>query len=215
MRIVHGRVDLELHSLTQAEGTPLLLLHELYGSSADWSSAEIRWQGPVHALDFSGHGRSGRLRGGAYMPEMLLADADTALAHLGSAVLAGRGLGAYIALLLAGARRDDVPAALLMGGRGLAGGGEEPGFGSDVFARYLAPARESPPGADRRVHVLEVDVRPRDYAERFARAARKLLLVEDGNALPPWWEAVRAVPHAAIIPAGEDPFGHLQRTVAG
>ena len=47
-------------------------------------------------------------------------------AHLGPATLHGRGLGAYVALLTAGARPDLVRGAVLDDGPGLAGGGAEP-----------------------------------------------------------------------------------------
>ena len=41
--------------------------------------------------------------GGGYTAEVLMADADTAVAHLGPSTIVGRGLGGYIAVLLAGA----------------------------------------------------------------------------------------------------------------
>ena len=52
-----------------------------------------------------------------------MADADAALAHLGPATVYGRGLGAYVALLIAGARPDLVRGAVLDDGPGLVGGG--------------------------------------------------------------------------------------------
>ena len=67
-------------------------------------TTSTRWPGPVWALDFTGHGASTVPRGGGYTAEVLMADADAALAHLGPATVLGRGLGAYVALLLAGAR---------------------------------------------------------------------------------------------------------------
>ena len=39
MRIKHGRVTLELHELARRDGPALLLLHALFGSSADWGEA--------------------------------------------------------------------------------------------------------------------------------------------------------------------------------
>ena len=119
-QLQHGRVALHLEELRAGEGTPLLLLHALGGSHRDWLSepALAAWPGPVWALDFSGHGRSGRVLGGSYTAELLVADADHALFHLEHACLAGVGLGAYVAGLLAGARPDAVPAALLLPGPG-------------------------------------------------------------------------------------------------
>jgi pimeloyl-ACP methyl ester carboxylesterase len=204
MRIQHGRIGLELHQLADGRGPALLAFHELYGSSRDWQAPAMRWPGPIYALDFSGHGASDHLRGGAYMPEMLLADADAALARIGNAAVVGRGLGAWVALLLGGARRDAIPAVLLLTGRGIAGGAPVPTFAPDVFARYLAPGEGLPARVDKCVHVLEGDVRPADYAERFAAEARRLILCEDGNERPPWWEAVRGCPASIELRGSEE-----------
>jgi pimeloyl-ACP methyl ester carboxylesterase len=194
--LVHGRVRLALHALRVAPGPALLLLHGLRSDGAEWNAAELPWPGAVYALDFSGHGGSAPVRGGGYTPELLAGDADAALAHLGSAALVGRGLGAYVALLLAGGRPGDVPGALLLPGPGLAGGGAEPDFEAPRVPS-LAPAR----GRDA-FGALERDVRPEAYAESFARSARRLLLAEDGGPLPPWWSAARRSPSAAVVPAG-------------
>ena len=58
-----------------------------------------------------------------------MGDVDAALAHLGPSTVLGRGLGAYIALLIAGARPDLVRGAVLADGPGLVGGGREPRLG--------------------------------------------------------------------------------------
>ena len=101
----HGRVRLALHTLRDRAGPKLLLLHALGGRSPDALSDELSaWPGSVHALDFTGHGRSTLPKGGGYYAELLLADADTALAELHAASVLGYGLGAYVALMLAGAR---------------------------------------------------------------------------------------------------------------
>src|SRR4030095_14377617 len=98
----HGRVTLALHALRAAEGgCALLCLHGLHGSSEDLAELAGGWPGPVCALDFAGHGRSAWCRGGVYSPELLAGDADVALARIGTACVAGIGLGAYVALLLA------------------------------------------------------------------------------------------------------------------
>jgi pimeloyl-ACP methyl ester carboxylesterase len=203
MRIRHGRIHLELHPLADGHGPALLALHELYGSSRDWQLEAMQWPGPIYGLDFCGHGESDHLRGGAYMPEMLLADADAALARIGAAAVVGRGLGAWIALMLGAARRDEVAAALLLAGRGLGGGGAAPSFAPDVFARYLSPAEGLPARVDQRVHVMEIDVRPVDYAQGFAAEARCLLLHDDGGERPPWWKAVRTSPGAHELAGSE------------
>ncbi len=73
MRLIHRRIEIELHALRAGEGVPLLLLHELGGSASQWSPELIEsWPGPVHALDFSGHGASDFLEGGGYYSEHFL-----------------------------------------------------------------------------------------------------------------------------------------------
>lgn len=192
MRLRHARTEIELHELAPGDGLPLLLLHALGGSSADWGELSALWPGRVCGLDFCGHGASEWMRGGVYVPELLAADADIALAQLGHAALIGTGVGAYAALLLAGGRPTEVPAALLLPGRGLAGGGVEPDF-DRPWLQVVTPALNPPlpPGCDPRLCALELDPRPADYAARFAAQARRLLLLEDGTARPPWWEAAR------------------------
>ena len=71
-----------------------------------------------------------------------MADADAALARLGRATLLGRGLGAYVALLLAGARPKPVRGAILCDGPGLAGGGSRPGSPT-VIVPWLASRGEA------------------------------------------------------------------------
>ena len=95
-----------------------------------------------------------------------MADADAALAELGQATVLGRGLGAYVALLLAGARPADVVGAILADGPGLAGGATVPTSPS-FFP--LPPALVAPdPYA---LVELTRDVRPPDYAAAFVRLA--------------------------------------------
>jgi pimeloyl-ACP methyl ester carboxylesterase len=188
-------VSLALHGLRGGSGRPLLCLHELGGRAKDWEPLADAWPGPVYALDFAGHGGSARISGGAYSPELLAGDADVALARLGEACLAGAGLGAYVALLVAGARPEHVPGALLLPGRGLAGAGAAP----DPFAESdrafwrASDAFVAGSGADAAsdplLVLLEMDFRPPDYAEAFAARARRLLLLADASPPAPWWEA--------------------------
>ncbi len=214
MRLRHGRTDLELHELSLRDGPGLLLLHALGGSSADWSETAVAWPGRVFALDFCGHGRSGHLRGGGYMPELLAADADMALAAIGPAAVAGAGVGAYVALLLAGGRRDAVPAALLLAGRGLAGGGPYPRADQPLLGMFTPAAHDAlPAGCDPLLCALDTDVRPPEYAIHYATAARCVLLHEDGGTRPPWWDAVRHVPGTRAI-TGDVPSA-LHRLAAG
>jgi pimeloyl-ACP methyl ester carboxylesterase len=101
----HSKIDLALHELRAGEGRALLLLHGLGERSPSQVPAFVEsWLGPVYALDFAGHGDSTVPVGGGYTAEILMADTDHALAHLGKATVVGRGLGAYVALMIAGAR---------------------------------------------------------------------------------------------------------------
>jgi pimeloyl-ACP methyl ester carboxylesterase len=102
VRLLHSRIELALHRLRDATGRPLLLLHGLGERTPEVAPSEcLAWPGPIYGLDFCGHGASGVPRGGGYTAEALMGDADTALRHLGQATVVGRGLGAYVALLLA------------------------------------------------------------------------------------------------------------------
>lgn len=164
----HGRVRLALHALRDGDGPSLLLLHPLAEhSSAEVPDDAVAWPGPVHALDFTGHGSSTVPVGGGYTAEVLMGDADIALAHLGPSTLLGRGLGAYIALMIAGARPDLVRGAVLDDGAGLAGGGENPG------SVYIPPTMTTDgttpdPWA---LTDLSRDLRPADYATAYVRLA--------------------------------------------
>ena len=78
----------------------------------------------------------------------------------------GRGLGAYVALMLAGARPTLVRGAVLGDGPGLWGGSGGPTSSSVVV---LEPAASTPdPYA---LYEMSRDLRPRDYATLFARLA--------------------------------------------
>jgi pimeloyl-ACP methyl ester carboxylesterase len=198
MRLQHGRTSLALHELQAGSGPALLLLHQLHGRASDWSSSPIEWPGPIYALDFSGHGESDSLAGGAYTCELLAADADCALAACGVVALAGAGLGAYVALLLSGARAQVIAGTLLLPGRGLAGGADRP------ERMVPAPLREDVAvraghGPDPLISVLERDIRPPDYARAFASQARALLLCRDGAASPPWWQAISELPQTLQV----------------
>jgi pimeloyl-ACP methyl ester carboxylesterase len=203
--IRHGRVSIALHALRGGAGPTLLCLHALGGRASDWQTLADAWPGRVYALDFAGHGASGWVRGGAYSPELLAGDADVALARLDDAWLAGAGLGAWVSLLVAGARPAHVAGALLLPGAGLAGAGAEPDPRAepDPLWRRASDARqpvpEERPASDPLAALLDTDFRPPDYAEAFAARARRLLLLEDGAPRPPWWEAAAASPCAERV----------------
>ncbi|MEO6654218.1 MAG: alpha/beta hydrolase [Ilumatobacteraceae bacterium] len=165
--LVHNHVELALHTLRAGSGRPLLLLHGLGERSPAVAPVAIAaWPGPVAALDFTGHGGSTMPIGGGYTAEILLADADAALERLGEVTIVGRGLGAYIGLLLAGARADSVRGTVIADGPGLSGGPSVP-TSQPVFS-FDAVATPPDPYA---LAELGRDLRPPDYATTFARLA--------------------------------------------
>jgi pimeloyl-ACP methyl ester carboxylesterase len=187
----HGKVSLALHRLREGDGRALLLLHGL-GEQApvvapSWCDG---WRGPVAALDFTGHGQSTIPRGGGYSAEILLADADIALAELGQVTVVGRGLGAYVALQLAGGRATDVRGAVLADGPGLTGGAVQPTSSSVI---ELTPRSAQPdPYA---MYEMSQDLRPPDYATLFVRMAVERSGLEEPITVsavirPPWLAAV-------------------------
>jgi pimeloyl-ACP methyl ester carboxylesterase len=197
--LTHNRVRLALHTLRDAtgDGRPLLLLHGLGERTPDdvpaWAAD---WPGSVHGLDFTGHGASSLPAGGGYTAEILLADADAALAHLlglsgASAItVVGRGLGAYVALMLAGARAAQVHGAVLCDGSGLIGGATQPTSQSLVT---LQPASTTPDSYA--LHELAHDLRPPDYATLFVRLAVEGSGLDEPITVaavvrPPWLAAV-------------------------
>jgi pimeloyl-ACP methyl ester carboxylesterase len=174
----HGNARLALHPLRAGEGRSLLCLHGLGERSPETLPKVLEaWPGPVWALDFTGHGASTLPRSGGYTAELLMADADAALARLETATLLGRGLGAYVALLLAGGRPRAVRGAILCDGPGLAGGGSLPGT-PKVTMPY---AGDGPPDPFALVE-LSGDPRPPDYALTFRSQAVQL----SGLATPIW-----------------------------
>lgn len=195
----HNKVELALHLLRPATGAgrPLLLLHGLGEATPTtiphWATA---WPGSVSGLDFTGHGASTIPRGGGYTAELLLGDADAALAALTrddparQITVAGRGLGAYIALQLAGARATQVHGAVLVDGPGLAGGPTGPT--SQSFFSLPATAAAPDPYA---LVELGRDLRPPDYATSFVRLAVEGSTLDEPIAVcsvfrPEWLEAV-------------------------
>ena len=175
----HNRIDLALHLLrpeprvTTETSRPLLLLHGL----GDRSPAAVpgwveSWPGAIAALDFTGHGASTCPAGGGYSPETLMADVDQALAHLTdddperSITVLGRGLGAYIALQIAGARASQVHGAILVDGPGLAGGPTGPSSQA-VFSLQTDGTTPDPYA----LVELGRDLRPGDYAVSFVNLA--------------------------------------------
>jgi pimeloyl-ACP methyl ester carboxylesterase len=189
----HAKVRIALHRLADASGPRLLLLHPLGGRSpATRPSFTDAWPGSVWALDFVGHGASDVPRGGGYTCEVLMGDVDTALARLGPSTIVGHGLGAYIGLLIAGARPSLVRGVALCDGPGLAGGGTAPGAN---VVLTVDPALEGTAPDPWALVELSRDVRPADYATSFTRQALQLSGLTTPIAVcatfrPPWLQAV-------------------------
>lgn len=166
--IHHNRVRLALHQLKDGHGHALLLLHGLgEHAPAALPAPYAGWPGPVHALDFTGHGASDIPPGGGYSCEFLMADADCALARLGAATVVGRGLGAYVGLLLAGARPTQVRGVILLDGPGLAGGGTP---AKNPYIPVVDAAWPGPPDPFA-IADLATDARPPEYASNYAMLA--------------------------------------------
>ncbi len=196
--LTHNRIELALHTLRASDGPNMLLLHGLGESSpGEVPSFAAEWPGAVHALDFTGHGASTLPVGGGYTSEILLADADLALQHLESATIVGRGLGAYIALLVTGPRAEQVRGTVLADGPGISGGPTVPTSQPVVTARTV----ESTPDPHA---ILELgrDLRPADYAATFVRLANEHSSLDEPITVtarfrPAWLAAVADMPGVA------------------
>ncbi len=191
----HNKIVLALHQFTEGDGHPLLVLHGLGEASSEPRGVIATWPGPVWGLDLTGHGESTVPRGGGYTCEMLMGDVDIALNHIGQATLYGRGLGAYLALQVGGARPDQVRGVVLSDGPGLAGGGA-----TNVSGTWIRPVVGTGDAPDPFALVeLSCDVRPPDYALSFvhllmAESELETPLVVSARVRPPWLEAVGSFP---------------------
>jgi pimeloyl-ACP methyl ester carboxylesterase len=191
-------VVLQHNKLRSGAGRPLLHLHGLAERTPTAVPAHLEaWSGPVWGLDLSGHGASGVAVGAGYFCEALMGDVDMAIAHLGAVTIYGRGLGAYVGLLAAGGRAEDVQGAILADGPGLAGGGPSPASPAVPTAVGAPPPGGTPdPWA---LYELTRDVRPPDYAATFAsqastRSGLDTAIAVVGVNRPPWLEGVVAEP---------------------
>jgi len=203
----HHRIRLALHGLADGERgdlRPLLLLHGLGEATPAAVPPHVEWPGPVVGLDFTGHGHSTIPTGGGYTCEILVADVDAALEHLGPVTIVGRGLGAYVGLLAAAARPDVVQGLVLVDGPGLAGGGTEPGSPSIVAP---PPSAVAPPDPFALVELAR-DPRPPSYVQTFVRFILEESdlvdpVVVDTLVRPPWVQAVASEPGVAERPLRE------------
>jgi pimeloyl-ACP methyl ester carboxylesterase len=194
----HHRIDLALHRLSDGDDPsfrPLLLLHGLGERTPDVVPPGVEWPGPIVGLDFTGHGRSTVPVGGGYTSEILVGDVDAVLERLGQVTILGRGLGAYIALLIAAARPAQVVGAVLTDGPGLVGGGVHPGSPS---VPYPAPGSAAVPDPFALLELAR-DVRPPDYAQTYVRFVTERSELErpiivSAVVRPAWLAAVAAEP---------------------
>lgn len=198
VHLQHNRLRLALHELRGGAGRPLLHLHGLAERTPATVPPHLAgWPGPVWGLDLSGHGESDAAVGAGYFCEILMGDTDLAIAHLGPVTIYGRGLGAYVGLLAAGGRAEQVRGAILADGPGLAGGGPSPASPSIPVTVGPRPPTGTPdPWA---LYELTRDPRPPDYAATFARQAATrsgldVAIAVVGVNRPPWLEGVIAEP---------------------
>jgi pimeloyl-ACP methyl ester carboxylesterase len=203
----HNRIQLALHRISegdQPDFRPLLLLHGLGESTPADTPAWVTWPGPVYGLDFTGHGRSTIPVGGGYTSEILVGDVDAALEVLGQVTILGRGLGAYIGLLVAAARPAQVVGVVIADGPGLMGGGIAPGSPSLAYPTPWADAVPDPFA----LIELSRDVRPPDYAQTYVRfviersGLDKALMVS-AVSRPEWLAAIAAEPGVGVAPIAD------------
>jgi pimeloyl-ACP methyl ester carboxylesterase len=209
----HYRIRLALHQLRVGEGPALLLLHGLGEQSPTAVRHDIRdaWPGAIYALDFTGHGASTMAVAGGNSAEVLMADVDTVLAHLGEVSIYGRGLGAYVALLIAGARPALVRGIVLDDGPGMTGGPVGP---TSATIAAPPPGSVGPPDPWAMVELAN-DIRPPDYALSYAHKAIEASemanpIIVSAVARPPWLAAVVNEPGVRLLSV-TDGLGYLAR----
>ena len=190
----NGSLRLALHTLADGQGRPLLLLHGLGEQSPRtrpaWTAA---WKGPVLALDFTGHGLPDVPVSGGYTPEGLMSDVDAVLAERGPVTLVGRGFGAWVGLLVAGARTSLVHGVVLFDGSGLVGGGSQP---PTPYVNVLPASGATTPDPYALLE-LSRDPRPPDYALDYVRfiledSELDAPIVVSSRIRPEWLAAVAA-----------------------
>jgi pimeloyl-ACP methyl ester carboxylesterase len=196
IHLQHNRITLALHEVSSGTGRPLLLLHGLGENAKAMCDVPVQWNGPVWALDFTGHGESTVPHGGGYSAEILMADVDVALRHLGESTILGRGLGGYVAFLIAGARPQLVKGVVIADGPGLSGGAIHATSSSEITSAGIRTGTAPDPWA---LIELSRDARPPNYAVTFTRLAVTASPIDEPIAVttrvtPPWIEAIRAEP---------------------
>lgn len=206
--LTHNKVTLALHHLRAGSGRPLLVLHGLGEDASRIILGDIEWAGPVWGLDFTGHGASSIPVGGGYSCEILMADVDVALAHLlasdstrshsGKATVLGYGLGAYVALLIAGARPNLVHGAVLADGPGIAGGAVHVSAHAEITSAGRREQLGVTPDPWALIELAR-DARPESYTTTFIRLATATSSLDEPIAMccrvrPPWVSAAQDAP---------------------
>ena len=194
----HNKVTLALHRIKDGTGRPLLLLHGLGEDASRMGTVDVTWAGPVWALDFTGHGQSTVPMGGGYSCEILMADVDIALRHIGECTVLGRGIGGYVAFLIAGARPALVRGAVITDGPGLAGGPVHVSSTTEIAATVRTGSAPDPWA----MIELSRDARPANYALTFLRLAMHESGLDEpvtncARVSPPWLEAI--TPEAGVL----------------
>lgn len=196
IHLQHNRITLALHEIRSGIGRPLLLLHGLGENAQEMRTLSLQWSGPIWALDFTGHGESTVPHGGGYSAEILMADVDVALRHLGEATILGRGLGGYIGFLIAGARPSLVKGVVIVDGPGLSGGAIHATSSSEITSAGSRIGSTPDPWA---LIELSRDARPPNYAVTFTRLAVEASSIDEPISVttrvtPQWVEAISAEP---------------------
>lgn len=196
IHLQHNRITLALHEIRSGIGRPLLLLHGLGENAQEMRTLSLQWSGPIWALDFTGHGESTVPHGGGYSAEILMADVDVALRHLGEATILGRGLGGYIGFLIAGARPSLVKGVVIIDGPGLSGGAIHATSSSEITSAGSRIGSTPDPWA---LIELSRDARPPNYAVTFTRLAVEASSIDEPISVttrvtPQWVEAISAEP---------------------
>jgi pimeloyl-ACP methyl ester carboxylesterase len=158
------------------QGEPLLLLHGLSGSAANWVEVlpELLQRHRVLAVDLPGHAGSGRLPRGASTSDFAAAAVAVLEAEAsGPALVAGHSFGGLVALRLARSRPDLVRGLLLVSPAGIASG-TRAAQAIALMSTTIRPGRLVAPFRHR-------------YAERawYRRALFRPWFVSDAVALTP------------------------------
>jgi pimeloyl-ACP methyl ester carboxylesterase len=116
MQVHNGDVTLHVGLAGDKASPPLLLMHGITVSHEtwDWFIPKLAQRYRVLALDFRGHGKSGRAPGD-YQPQAFVTDAIAVLEELaeGPAILLGHSLGGMTGAALSQQRPDLVKVAIL------------------------------------------------------------------------------------------------------